>query len=277
MLVWWENQQEINTPQYKPIRTRTSRNNKLQQAIYSPIYRKALYLLCFLATVLAETAPNTPERKNTIDNLKNFSWKRFFCHLCSGLCVIAGMVLISLPFGLAKVLSQYASTLDSYTFATMNAFNFWALVGMNGIDQSTGFLFLPARVWGSLAILLIIVFSFIIAKRSQNASYKYYMIGAFSILTMFTFSVRMHERYISPGIALLAFLLIYKPIKQLWICYSALSVLTYYNIEWVLEDYGDLVFHNDVLLTRLVAAGIVGSLIYFYYVIKKYCLCNTSS
>ena len=209
--------------------------------------------------------------------LKNFSWKRFFCHLCSGLCVIAGMVLISLPFGLAKVLSQCAATLDSDTFATMNALNFWALVGMNGIDQSTGFLFLPARVWGSLAILLIIVFSFIIAKRSQNASYKYYMIGAFSILTMFTFSVRMHERYISPGIALLAFLLIYKPIKQLWICYSALSVLTYYNIEWVLEDYGDLVFHNDVLLTRLVAAGIVGSLIYFYYVIKKYCLCNTSS
>ena len=70
VLVWWENQQEINTPQYKPIHTRTSRNSKPQQAIYSPTYRKALYLLYFLATVRARTAPNTPKRKNTIDNLK---------------------------------------------------------------------------------------------------------------------------------------------------------------------------------------------------------------
>lgn len=72
VLVWWENQQEINTPQYKPIHTRTSRNSKPQQAIYSPTYRKALYLLYFLATVRARTAPNTPKRKNTIDNLKKY-------------------------------------------------------------------------------------------------------------------------------------------------------------------------------------------------------------
>lgn len=209
--------------------------------------------------------------------MKNFTWKKFFCHLCSGLCVIAGMILLSLPFGLDKVLSQYVSTLDSYTFATMNAFNFWGMVGMNGIDQSTGFLFLPARAWGSLAIILIVVFTFIIAKYCQNTPYKYYMLGAFGILTMFTFSVRMHERYISPGIALLVLLLIYKPIKQLWICYSGLAALVYYNIEWVLEDYGDFEFHNDILLPRLAAAGIVGFVIYFYYIIKKYCLCNTSS
>ena len=36
--------------------------------------------------------------------------------------------------------------------------NFWGMVGMNGIDQSTDFLFLPARAWGSLAIILIVVF-----------------------------------------------------------------------------------------------------------------------
>ena len=101
------------------------------------------------------------------------------------------------------------------------------------------------------------------------------MLGAFGILTMFTFSVRMHERYISPGIALLVLLLIYKPIKQLWICYSGLAALVYYNIEWVLEDYGDLEFHNDILLPRLAAAGIVGFVIYFYYIIKKYCLVHS--
>ena len=44
---------------------------------------------------------------------------------------------------------------------------------------------------------------------SQNTPYKYYLLSAFIILTMFTFSVRMHERYIFPGIVLLVFLLIY--------------------------------------------------------------------
>lgn len=207
--------------------------------------------------------------------LKDFSWKKFFCHLGSGICVIAGMVMFSIPFGLTKVIAQYTSTLGSYSFATVNGFNFWALIGMNGVEQDSNFLFLPARIWGSIAILLIVLFTFVIAKHCQDAPYKYYLLSAFIILTMFTFSVRMHERYIFPGIVLLVFLLIYKPIIPIWICYGGFSFLTFYNIGWVLRNYGDFVYHNDKPLIRLVAAGIVGCLIYFYYVIGKYCLVHS--
>lgn len=207
--------------------------------------------------------------------LKDFSWKKFFCHLGSGLCVIGGMVLCSIPFGLNKVIAQYTSTLGSYSFATVNGFNFWALVGMNGVDQDTGFLFLPTKIWGTIAILMIVLFTFIIAKYCLDMPYKYYLLSAFIILTMFTFSVRMHERYLFPGIVLLVFLLIYKPIKPVWICYGGFSVLTYYNIGWILRNYGDFTYYNDKPLIRLVAAGIVGFLIYFYIIIKKYCLCST--
>lgn len=206
--------------------------------------------------------------------LKDFSWKKFFTNLLSGLCVIGGMILFSVPFGLSKVIAQYTSTLGSYEFATVNGFNFWALVGRNGVDQNAAFLFLPARVWGTIAILLIVLFTFIIARRCRDVPYKYYLLSAFIILTMFTFSVRMHERYIFPGIILLLFLLIYQPIKHMWICYSGFAVLTYYNIGWILRNYGDFTYYNDKPLIRLVAAGIVGFLIYFYYIIEKYCLCK---
>ena len=139
-------------------------------------------------------------------------------------------VFALLSFGLTKVIAQYTSTLGSYSFATVNGFNFWALVGMNGVEQDIPFLFLPTRIWGSIAILLIVLFTFIIANHCQNTPYKYYLLSAFIILTMFTFSVRMHERYIFPGIVLLVFLLIYKPIRPVWICYGGFSFLTFYNI-----------------------------------------------
>lgn len=196
--------------------------------------------------------------------LNNFSRRKFFCHLGSGLCVIAGMALVSAPFGLSKVIAQYTSTLGSYSYASINGFNFWALAGLNKADQNTAFLFLPARVWGSIAILLIVLFTFMIAKRCRNTPYKYYLLSAFIILTMFTFSVRMHERYIFPGILLLLFLLIYKPVVPVWICYGGFSVLTYYNIGWVLQN------QDSTLLIRPIAAGIVGFLIYFYYIMVKY-------
>lgn len=70
VLVEKKNQQEINTPQYKPIYTPTTRNNKTQQAACTSIYRKALYLLYFFAMVRAGTRQNTTILKNTIDNLK---------------------------------------------------------------------------------------------------------------------------------------------------------------------------------------------------------------
>lgn len=60
----------------------------------------------------------------------------------------------------------------------------------------------------------------------------------------------------------------------MWICYSGFAVLTYYNIGWILRNYGDFTYYNDKPLIRLVAAGIVGFLIYFYYIIEKYCLCK---
>lgn len=203
--------------------------------------------------------------------LKDFSWKKFFRHLGSGLCVIAGMAVFCMPFGLTRVIAQYTSTLSSYSYATMNGFNFWALLGMNRADQNTLFLFLPVRVWGSIAILLIVLFSFIIARHCQDVPYKYYLLSAFIILTMFTFSVRMHERYIFPGILLLLFLLIYKPVRPVWICYGGFALFTYYNIGWILQNSG-----SD-LLVRPIAAGIVGFLIYFYYIMVKYCFCPLSS
>ena len=55
--------------------------------------------------------------------LYDFSWRNFFHNLFSGLTVICCMILACMPFGLDLVFLQYASTLGSYPYVAVNAFN----------------------------------------------------------------------------------------------------------------------------------------------------------
>ncbi len=202
--------------------------------------------------------------------LKDFSLKKFFYNLCGGLAVICGMLLLCAPFGLNAAISQYTSTLGSYEYAAVNAYNFWGLLGMNWIDQNTVFLFLPCKTWGTIVILLIVLFTFVIAMRCRKEPSRYFCLGAFIILTMFLFSVRMHERYMYPGLALLLFCCLYKPSGSLWKCYTGFAVLHFYNTANVLYHYDPQNYDRKAPIILLVSAGMLCCLYYFYKIIWKY-------
>lgn len=85
--------------------------------------------------------------------------------------MICGMLLLCVPFGLDAATSQYTSTLGSYEYAAVNAYNFWGLLGMNWVDQNTIFLFLPCRTWGPLPVLTVL-FTFLlpcVAEKNLHA------------------------------------------------------------------------------------------------------------
>jgi len=113
------------------------------------------------------------------------------------------VILIASPFGMENVLSQYLDTLTSYPYASVNAYNFWAGVGLNWHYQSTVFMGMPASTWGFIAIVLAAGLSIVLGLRLGNIHQKHALVGAFLIITVFTFSVRMHERYLYPILALL--------------------------------------------------------------------------
>ena len=202
--------------------------------------------------------------------LTDFSWRKFFYNLCGGLAVICGMFLLCVPFGLDAAIAQYTSTLGSYEYAAVNAYNFWGLLGMNWVDQNTYFLFLPCRVWGTIAILLIVLFTFLIALKCRKERSEYFCLGAFIILTMFLFSVRMHERYMYPGLALLLFCCLYKSSADLWKCYAGFCVLHFYNTANVLYHYDPQNYDRKAPIILLVSAGMLCCLCYFYRIILKY-------
>ena len=137
--------------------------------------------------------------------LYDFSWRNFFHNLFSGVTVICCMILACMPFGLDLVFLQYVSTLGSYPYVAVNAFNLWGLFGLNWISQETRLLFFSYRTWGTIIILLIVLLSAFLFFRAQNKESRYFTTASFLIISMFLFSVRMHERYLYPALALILF------------------------------------------------------------------------
>ncbi len=192
--------------------------------------------------------------------------KKFLYNLFSGLSVILGMLVVALPFGMDKVITQYVSTLGSYPYASVNAYNFWAMLGMNWLKQDTKFMFFSTKTWGLLVILAIVALVFVFARRLKNNPAKYFILSAFIVLTMFMFSVRMHERYLFPLFALLTFVLIYQPSKALWGLFAGFATLHFYNTAHVFYFYTPGSIAKDDPIVLLISAG---SLL-FYVLFMRY-------
>lgn len=132
------------------------------------------------------------------------------------------VILLAVPFGLDKVLERYIGTLGSYPRASVNGYNFWAGMGLNWYPQETVFCGLPCFVWGYIAIGLATLFSVVLWIRLRALSEKTFIVGSFLILTVFTFSVRMHERYLYPVMAFLPFCFMGFASSQL--CFAPVSI-----------------------------------------------------
>ena len=169
--------------------------------------------------------------------LNDFNTKKMIRDLIGGLSAIAVMVIFMLPFGIDKVFVQYVNTLGSYPYCTINAYNFWALLGQNWRPQTSTFFGVQINTWGTLAILVSVALSgFIYFKLKEDKS-RYFLSMAVLIGNMFLFSVRMHERYLFPIIVLLLAAFLVKPTKELFFTYVGFSVLHFLNVGHVLWAY----------------------------------------
>ena len=201
--------------------------------------------------------------------LKDFSWKNFFKNLLQGLSAIAGMILLVLPFGLENVWKQYFSTVSSYPYAAVNAFNFWGLFGLNWISQDNTFLGIPYHIYGTLVIITIVLVVLLLSIRNKNNHEKYPFLGALLVLTIFVFSVRMHERYMYPGLVLLLFAFIYKPSKLTFLCYGGFSLMHFYNTAWVLFHYDPTNYDRKAPIFIAVSMGMLLCIGLLYYITYK--------
>lgn len=218
---------------------------------------------------------------------------RMLMKACSyGLLTIIAMLLLAFPFGLDQVSSQYLDTLNSYPYASVNAYNFWAGVGLNWHPQTTVFMSMEAKTWGFVFIVLAASLSIVLGLRLGNLHQKHAVMGAFLIITMFTYSVRMHERYLFPAIPLL--ILSYAGFCSRQLCnapgsadaeptrlltptlryvfplfFTLLTWLHFFNCGHVLYYYDPQKFDADAPAMKLSGIAMTLCSLFFYYIVLR--------
>lgn len=167
--------------------------------------------------------------------LKEKRWWRFLsCAFVSFLTIL----LTALPFShgnpISFLMTIYQKAYTVYPFTSINAYNFWAVVGSPGQfwqPDSREFLFLSLRNWG---IMLFILFALLVLWRFHRKFSEGNLILSIFLLSFsfFLFMTRMHERYIFVALPLLALSLPYMPGFK-WI-YAALSLNFFATLAYTL-------------------------------------------
>jgi len=180
---------------------------------------------------------------------------------------MGAMVLVSLPFGLTATFNQLMYGMGLYSHASVNAFNFWALVGGNwqpleGVMSVVG-----------IVIALVIIVAALVALHVDSTRHEgkhFYLIVAAIFIVIFTFSVRMHERYMFPG---LVFLLIYyleNRDRREFVLYWAFSAMFFVNclevLRWANGGFDFEIINNSSIyvisfITVVLAVALIVTLV----------------
>lgn len=206
--------------------------------------------------------------------MENFTMKRFLINLFSGLGAIALMFILAIPFGVDRVISQMMDTITSYPYASVNAYNMWAMFGKTWCGQTDTFLGLAYSSWGTIFLVLVVGSACVLLYRAKKNDSKYFLVAAYIMAGIFTFSVRMHERYMFPVMILLLFAYIMKPIKQIFYAYIGFSVVQLLNVGHVLYYYDPQNFNAKANSIVFISSLTVAMFIYLFYVAYKYYFCG---
>ncbi len=167
--------------------------------------------------------------------LKRRDWKLLFKTAAYG---ISAFVIIILPFALrqgpAWIFKLYFNTAEGYQYASLNAFNFFSLIGANlKPDSETLFVF-SYKIWGYIFILAMVAFTAILYYKGKGSQLFY--VGTLVLyLGVFMLSVRMHERYMFPVLYLLLVIMILTRDKWSLIFFGTASFTVFVNTYVVLD------------------------------------------
>ena len=132
------------------------------------------------------------------------------------------------------LIEKYTSTLGSYNYFTINAFNFYGLLNFNwkslDIPGLTGLL--SGINWA--LILLAVGIAFVMFVKIKSPSGRIFLPAYMIIAFLFTFGFKMHERYLIPALLFLLMEYLFSRNRKLLYLFAGLSVTTFLNIAYVL-------------------------------------------
>lgn len=185
-----------------------------------------------------------------------------------GASLLTALVIV-LPFSLHTqglwIFKLFASTLGEYPYASVNAFNFFSLLGKNYASDTGLLLGVSYHSWGMLAIVLITSTAWLLYIKGKSKDYAA-AAALLLIVGVFTFSTRMHERYLFPAVAMSILAFIYLRDKRLMLITAGFSTTVYVNTHFVLIETlsgkNSLAYNPIMIITSLL------NVLLFVYLLK---------
>jgi len=183
--------------------------------------------------------------------------------------VVAALVppcLCGLPFwgasGLAEgLVSKYFTTTSSYPYASVNAFNLMSALGANWKPQNDFLRLrgLPLCTWqqmGTVLVLALTVWLVLAALRGhKNGAFSPLLLAAAYAVGVFTFSHRMHERYLIFAVVLLCAAAVRLADQKLFLLAGGFSLTSFLNLAVDYCTVGtDDEFLNSAVSTQMLQA-----------------------
>jgi len=156
-------------------------------------------------------------------------------------------------FNVVPIIEQYVATLSSYPYISVNAYNIYALLGLNWHPITGTVLGISYDMLGIIALVLVVLASFAMLWRmGEESKSRYILVAAFINFSTFMFSVKMHERYSFPIMALILVLFVMRDDKRVKQLYAFASLAFLLNFADTLRLYaGTLMLEKIEYTSRL--------------------------
>ncbi len=177
------------------------------------------------------------------------NWKKqLLTTALSVLAAVGVMLLLALPFGNGQgfgwLKEKLLGTATSYPYASIEAFNLFALIGGNWKSIAEVPFVLSFEVWGYIGIVLSVAAAIWLYAAGNKKEQKgiLFLAAAFLICALFTIGLYMHERYIFPALVLLLLAGLYYNDRRLYVAFFGFSVTVLFNVlcAFVIVDNQEL-------------------------------------
>jgi predicted membrane-bound dolichyl-phosphate-mannose-protein mannosyltransferase len=188
-------------------------------------------------------------------------FKKILIYLTTGLLTFVGLFI---PFWnhetfFAFVFERLNISANQYPYTSVNAFNFWGLIGQWKPDN------IYFQLSGYALVLMSVIFLFYKLRKIKNPEYYFlsFIFGA-----SFIFFTRMHERHLLPVFAPLVIAAIENPILLIPYVGFSLTYITnlHYSYVWISENFKQ-VFSDFII--KFFEIMNVGFIIFIFYALTR--------
>ena len=172
------------------------------------------------------------------DILKNKDYKKLIKIFYYFLAMALTFIILILPFTLKYILQGdvffilkvYFGQVDSFNYFSLNTFNFYSMILKNWVQIPTekifGFLSYDMLNYFIIAFISLYCMALLLKSKTKN---NIFLIAALLVLGIFTFSMKMHERYMFTALAPLLIAVVISKDKRIITAFVVFSLLQFLN------------------------------------------------